>query len=90
MPTSEEAVQSIEARLQVIEADYRQRFASVRTPEALSSARACVLGKQSDFTGVLRMMSDVPADQKREVGGQINAWRARVENAYHARMMELR
>jgi hypothetical protein len=90
MPTPEETVQSIETRLQAIEAEYRQCFSSARTPDALNLARARILGKQSDFTGVLRMMSDVSADRKRELGGRINAFRADVESAYHARMIQIR
>jgi phenylalanyl-tRNA synthetase alpha subunit len=90
MPTPEEVIQSIESRLQVIETNYRQRFASANTPEALNTARACILGKQSDFTEVLRMMGEVATDRKREMGGRINAFRADVESAYHARMVEIR
>lgn len=88
-PASEEAIQNIEAKLKTIEANYRQLFASASTPEALNTARACTLGKQSDFTEVLRMMGDVPADRKREMGGRINAFRADVESAYHARLVQI-
>ena len=90
MPTPEEVIQSIESRLQVVENDYRCRFTSASTPEALNTARACVLGKEGPFTEVLRMMSEVTADRKRELGGRINAFRADVESAYHARMVEIR
>jgi phenylalanyl-tRNA synthetase alpha chain len=90
MPTPEEVIQSIESILQVVENDYRCRFASASTPEALNIARACVLGREGPLTEVLRMMSEVHAERKREMGGRINAFRANVESAYHARMVEIR
>jgi hypothetical protein len=90
MPTPEEVIQSIESRLQMVEGEYRRRFTSASTPEALNTARACILGREGPFTEVLRMVSEVPADRKREMGGRINAFRTNVESAYHARMVEIR
>ena len=90
MPTPEEVVQSIETRLQTLERDYRASFDSATIPEELNRMRACVLGREGPFTEVLRMMGDVPADRKREMGGRINAFRADVESVYHARMTQIR
>ena len=36
------------------------------------------------------MMSEVPADRKREMGGRINDFRANVEGAYSARLDQLK
>lgn len=89
MPTSEEAIQAIETAFREIEADYRRDFTAAATLEDLNRARACVVGKESPFTRVLRLLGDVPPDRKVELGKRINAFRTEIDLAYQTRMSEI-
>jgi len=89
MPTPEEAIQGIETRLEALEGRYRQSISAAATIDELDRARACLLGKQSDFTEALRMLGDAPADRRVELGGRINGFRRDVVTCYRSRAVEL-
>jgi phenylalanyl-tRNA synthetase alpha chain len=87
---SGDPIQDIEAGLLAVGDEYRSRFCSASSEHDLRFIRADILGKKGALTRVLRSMSGVPAERKREVGEKVNAARAEVEAAFDARLRALR
>ena len=87
---SPDPIQEIETGLLAVGDEYRERFAAAGTEHELRNVRADILGKKGALTRVLRAMSAVPADRKREMGERVNAARADVESAFERRLAEIR
>ena len=85
-----EASGSIEAGLEALTEQYRQRFAAALDEPALRGARAEVLGKKGELTSALRGMKDVPPEQRKSVGELVNRVRASIEEMFEARLDSLR
>lgn len=81
---------SIEAGLQALTERYRRRFAEASDETGLRGARADVLGKKGELTGLLRGMKDVAPEERRNVGEQVNRVRADIEDLFEARLGALR
>ncbi len=65
---------------------FMDRFATCVTEPELRAANAEVLGKKGELTALLKLMGKVEADQRRSLGEQVNATRARVEAAFKERL----
>jgi phenylalanyl-tRNA synthetase alpha chain len=87
---STDPVKEIETGLLAVGDEYRARFSSASTEHDLRFIRADILGKKGALTRVLRAMSAVPTDRKREMGERVNAARAEVEAAFEARLNAIR
>lgn len=81
---------SIEAGLEALTERYRQRFAEAADEAALRGARADVLGKKGELTGLLRGMKDVAPEQRKSVGEQVNRVRSEIEDLFQTRLEALR
>ena len=87
---SADPVKDIEAGLLAVGDEYRTRFSSAANEHDLRFIRADILGKKGALTRVLRAMSAVPTERKREMGEKVNAARAEVETAFESRLGEIR
>jgi phenylalanyl-tRNA synthetase alpha chain len=81
---------SIEAGLSALSERYRERFAAALDEQTLRGARADVLGKKGELTGLLRGMKDVAPERRKEVGEQVNRVRGEIEQMFTGRLEELR
>jgi phenylalanyl-tRNA synthetase alpha chain len=84
------AVDEIEAGLRALGERFRAAFAAAETEHELRHANAALLGKKGELTNLLRLMGQVPADQKRQMGERVNQARREVEAAFEARLGEIR
>ena len=87
---SEQPSVDVEAGLEQLEGRVRERFAVASSEQELRLARADVLGKKGELTSLLRGMSSVPAERRKAVGERLNAVRNGIDQAFEARLSELR
>ena len=76
----------IEAGLASLGETFLDQFARCTTEPELRAANAAVLGKKGELTSLLKLMGKVAPDQRRSIGEQVNAMRARVEAAFKDRL----
>ncbi len=58
-------------------------------PKALEKVRVASMGKKGLLTAIMRMMGQVPADQRLKMGQLANTVRANVETAIRERQLRL-
>ncbi len=72
----------------------RERFSARLSEESdengLRAARAEFLGKKGELTALLRGMGKVPAELRPQVGEQVNAARAELEESFSVRLQQLK
>ncbi len=66
----------IEAGLAAFGPRARAAFEAAATEQELRNARAEILGKKGELTGILRGVGQAPADKRRELGERVNGVRA--------------
>ncbi|MEZ5359413.1 MAG: phenylalanine--tRNA ligase subunit alpha [Candidatus Zixiibacteriota bacterium] len=66
-------------QLQRIESEATDRVSSAKTVEELEALRIAYLGKKGELTSILRGLKELSADEKREVGGKANQFKADLE-----------
>jgi phenylalanyl-tRNA synthetase alpha chain len=74
-----DAALEIEAGLASLGQEYRELFSAARSELELRGAKASVLGKKGRLTAVLRLMAQVDADERREIGRRVNEVKEAVE-----------
>ncbi len=79
----------IEAGLVALGERFRASFAAAVNENDLRAAKAAVLGKKGELTGLLKLMGKVDAEQRRAIGEKVNAVKTDVESAFEARLAEL-
>ncbi|HEY3497774.1 MAG TPA: phenylalanine--tRNA ligase subunit alpha, partial [Polyangiaceae bacterium] len=67
----------------------RARFESALTEPELRALRAEILGKKGELTAVLRTLGQLPPEQRKALGEQVNAAKGSVEAAFEARLSAL-
>ncbi len=77
---------SIAGLLAELRASYRGRFEAAASEQTLRDENAKLLGKKGDLTAILKQMKDVPADQRKAIGEQVNTLRQEVEAAFDERL----
>ncbi len=82
-------VTEIEQGLQAFGRSFVERFAAAPDEATLRQAKADVLGKKGELTGLLKRMSAVPPAQRKAVGERVNEVKAAVEAAFATRLGEL-
>ncbi|MEN9578730.1 MAG: hypothetical protein RJA70_1739 [Pseudomonadota bacterium] len=85
---SDPGAQIIEG-LSALGESFRSRFAAAATEQELRNARAELLGKKGELTGLLKLLPAVPAEQRRDIGERTNTARRDVEASFEARLAEL-
>jgi phenylalanyl-tRNA synthetase alpha chain len=85
-----DAVTEISAGLEAFGLEYRERFSSATNESELRQVRAEILGKKGSLTVALRAMGRVPAEHRPRIGERVNAARRAVEDAFEARLGQIR
>ena len=62
---------------------------AVQSLEALEAARVGLLGKKGSVTGLLKLLGEMPADQRKAFGAQVNELKQEVETAIAAKRQGL-
>lgn len=70
-------------------ADALERVRSAEDADALQQLRVRYLGKKGEITSQLKGLGSLPADERREAGQRINAWKQAVEEAIEVQRAEL-
>jgi phenylalanyl-tRNA synthetase alpha chain len=87
---SHDATTEIEASLEAFGHEYRERFGACGSEPELRQIRAEILGKKGSLTVVLRAMGKVPSEDRPRLGERVNQARRAVEEAFEARLGQLR
>jgi phenylalanyl-tRNA synthetase alpha chain len=69
------------ATLESIKKEFTSELEECKEEKALEEIRVKYLGRKGALTGILRGLSDLPADERKEVGKQANVLRGELENA---------
>ncbi len=80
----------IEKRLQALAAWALSAVEGAEDPEALERIRIRVMGRKGELTEILRGLSALPPEIRREVGQQANALKAKIHAALEGREQVLR
>jgi phenylalanyl-tRNA synthetase alpha chain len=64
----------------------RARFETASNEHELRALRAEILGKKGELTAALRTLGQVPPEQRKALGEQVNAAKGSVEAAFEARL----
>jgi phenylalanyl-tRNA synthetase alpha chain len=70
-------------------ADYAAAFESARDEQALRTANARYSGPNGVLTRLLKLMPELPKEQRRELGQRANQLKAQIEQAFEARLTGL-
>ena len=62
---------------------------AVQSLDALEAARVGLLGKKGSVTGLLKLLGEMPADQRKAFGAQVNGLKQEVETAIAAKRQGL-
>jgi len=62
---------------------------TVQSLDALEAARVGLLGKKGSVTGLLKLLGEMPADQRKAFGAQVNGLKQEVETAIAAKRQGL-
>ncbi len=68
---------------------HREEFKQASTEQELRAAKARLLGKKGELTGMLKQMGALPPDLRRELGERANGLKREVEAHFEARLAEL-
>ncbi len=88
-PTERRTKMSVVERIEEISRDGLAAIAAAATTEELDAARVSILGKKGSLTAILRSMSEIPREQKAQVGKSANEARKSLEEAIETRFAEL-
>lgn len=80
---------SVLETIETIYSDALESIAKASSTEELDSLRVSILGKKGSLTAILRLLSEIPKEQKAEVGKSANTARKSIEEALSARFEEL-
>lgn len=64
-------------------------IAAASTPDAIESLRVSLLGKSGSITALLKSLGTLPAEERKQAGEVINAWRVKVTDALTSKKAEL-
>jgi phenylalanyl-tRNA synthetase alpha chain len=84
-----DAASEIQSGLAALGERYRSEFAAAPTEHVLRAARAELLGKTGQLTGLLKSLGRLPAEARPEWGDRLNAVRREVESAFESRLAQL-
>ncbi len=76
--------------LSAIREQVLEGIAKATNLEALEKVRVASMGKKGSLTAIMRMMGQVPADQRPQMGQLANTVRANVETAIRERQLALK
>jgi phenylalanyl-tRNA synthetase alpha chain len=79
----------IQAGLVTIREGYGGRFERATTEHELRAVRAALVGKKGELTQLLRGLSQLPEEQRRNIGILANSVKQEVEKSFSARLKEL-
>lgn len=85
-----EATGAIEKQLQALETWALSAVEAANDPEALEQIRIQVTGRKGELTEILRGLSTLPPEIRREVGQQANELKAKIHAALEGRHQALR
>ena len=74
---------------QQLEAELTQRIAAANDSAALEDVRVSVLGKKGTLTELLKAVSTLPPDQRKDYGAAVNQLKERLSAQLDARKIEL-
>lgn len=95
LPSTDWVLRMSDAGSQILEGlaalgrEFEAQFIAATNEQALRQARAQLLGKSGELTKILKLMPQVAAEARREVGERVNAVRAAVEAAFEQRLLAL-
>ena len=69
----------MKSKIQALREDFEARLAAVSVPEALEEMRVFFLGKKGAVTDLLKSLRDLPGEERKEAGQEINSFRDEVE-----------
>lgn len=78
------------AKLSQIEQSAREQISAAASPDDLEKVRISVLGRKGALTEVLRSLSQLPIEERKQVGEKANVLRAELENAIESKVRELK
>lgn len=84
-----EALAEIERGLAAFDEDFRAQFAAATSEQTLRAARAELLGKKGRLTQLLKLMGQVPAEHRKEVGEAVNRVKSAVEESFEQHLKAL-
>ncbi|MGH7282014.1 MAG: phenylalanine--tRNA ligase subunit alpha [Polyangiaceae bacterium] len=77
------------ASLDALRAGYASRFESAATEQALRDENAKILGKKGELTGILKLMGQVPAEERKAIGARVNEVKTEIESAFEKRLEDI-
>lgn len=69
----------MKSKIQALREDFEARLATVAVPEALEEMRVSFLGKKGAVTDLLKSLRELPGEERKEAGQEINGFRDEVE-----------
>lgn len=75
--------------LKAIQAQVERELSSLTSMDALEELRVAVTGRKGSLTSIMRMMGQIPAEERPAMGQLANAVRANVDEAIRLRKIEL-
>jgi phenylalanyl-tRNA synthetase alpha chain len=81
-----DVVVRFEAGLERCGADYRVAFASASDEHALRAANARLLGPSGELTQLLKLMPELPNEQRKPLGRRANELKNEIQNAFNERL----
>jgi phenylalanyl-tRNA synthetase alpha chain len=79
-------VTAFEAGLERSAADYRDAFATAADEQALRAHNARLVGPSGELTRLMKLMPELPASHRRELGRRANQLKAEIQAAFQARL----
>ena len=84
-----DVVARFEAGLERSAADYRAAFASAADEHALRTANARLLGPSGELTQLLKLMPELPNEQRKGLGRRANELKNEIQSAFNERLAQL-
>ncbi|MDQ5944209.1 MAG: phenylalanyl-tRNA synthetase alpha chain, partial [Patescibacteria group bacterium] len=70
-----------QTELRQVEADYKNLIVGAKNQQDLLNIKSDLLGKQGKLQGILKSLSSLPVEQRREVGAHANELKRKIETA---------
>jgi phenylalanyl-tRNA synthetase alpha chain len=80
---------AFEAGLERSAAEYRPAFEAARDEQALRAASARFIGPSGELTGLMKLMPELPAERRRDLGRRANELKNEIQSALQARLLAL-
>ena len=84
--TERDVAQEILQSLEALELRLVSAFDAAETEHHLRELRADFLGKKGELTQILKLLAEVPNNQKKTVGEAVNRLKGAVENAFNTKL----